>query len=206
MRSLLFALACLVLVTGPIASPSAADEASDGAIAFIKTLSSEVLQTMQGDTLTDQQRDAKLHTLFQRGLDLAGIGRYVLGRFWSDATAEQIGEYQSLFTAYLIGTTTRLMNLHEVESFTVVAAGRADGGDVLVQSRLQLIDGERLEWAWRVREVAGELRIVDLLKDGVSMAATYRSEFGSVAASRGVNGLIEALRSRTAQARTAAAS
>ncbi|MGF1607803.1 MAG: phospholipid-binding protein MlaC [Kiloniellales bacterium] len=197
MRPFLFALACLFFAAAPTASTSFADEASDGAVAFVQSLSSEVLQTVQGDKLTAEQRDAKLRGLFERGLDLAGIGRFVLGRHWSDATEEQIDEYQTLFTAYLLGTTTRLMNRHEVKGLTVIAANRAEGGDVIVQSRLLIANGKPLEWAWRIRDVGGELRVVDLQQDGVSMAATYRSEFGSVAANQGLDGLLQALRSRT---------
>lgn len=203
MKKLQIAFASLLFVAGATATPALADETSDNAIAFIETLSADVLDTIKGDGLTEQQREAKLHELFRRGLDIPGIGRFVLGRFWGDATPEQIGEYQTLFTAYLLGTTTRLIRREEVQSFAVTAAGPAEGGDVLVQTRLQLAEGKPLQWAWRVRKVGGELRIVDLLKDGVSMATTYRSEFGSVAASRGLDGLLKALRSRAAQARAA---
>lgn len=201
MRKLLIAVLALGFAAGLSAPQSSAAE---GAVAFVEQLSADVLDTMREEAGNEPQREERLHGLLLRGLDLPGIGRFVLGSHWSEATPQQIEEYQDLFTAYLLRTYSRLLQQQEVKSFTVTASDVAEDGDVLVHTSFQLNDGQPREWAWRVRTIDGKPRIVDLLKDGVSMAQTYRSEFGAVADSSGIEGLIDALRRKAAQAQAPA--
>ena len=52
---------------------------------------------------------------------------------------------------------------------------------------------------WRPvgRLIKGQHKIVDVVVEGISMAATQRQEFASVIRSRGLDGLMEILRAKT---------
>ena len=50
----------------------------------------------------------------------------------------------------------------------------------------------------RIREFGGELKIIDIIVEGVSMAAAQRSEVDAVIRKIGVEGLLDNLRSRLA--------
>ena len=52
---------------------------------------------------------------------------------------------------------------------------------------------------WRVRDEKGELRIIDVMVEGLSMAVTQRSEFSSVARKSGIDGLLQSLRENIAR-------
>ena len=56
--------------------------------------------------------------------------------------------------------------------------------------------GPPIDAEWRVRVIHGEYRIIDITIEGVSMAVTKRSEFSAVIQSKGIDGLIAALRVR----------
>ena len=60
--------------------------------------------------------------------------------------------------------------------------------------------GVPVEWNWRLRQDGEDYRVIDVSAAGVSLAALYRTEFGSVVANRGLDALLEALRKRTGAA------
>ena len=49
---------------------------------------------------------------------------------------------------------------------------------------------------WRVRRVINRFKIIDVVVEGVSMLVTQKAEFGAVIRERGVDGLINVLRSQ----------
>ncbi len=71
------------------------------------------------------------------------------------------------------------------------------GSDTIVHSQIQRDTGQLIDLRWRVREKGGEFRVIDLSTAGLSLAITYRAEFSSVVANRGIAGLLDALRRGT---------
>src|SRR3546814_3224780 len=70
--------------------------------------------------------------------------------------------------------------------------------DVLIDSRIDRNEAEPYRVAWRVRETDGSFKILDIVAEGVSMAITLRSEYGSVLKNNGGNlsQLTDALRDK----------
>ena len=68
--------------------------------------------------------------------------------------------------------------------------------DALVETEIKRPDGAPLKAAWRVRDINGHLKIIDVVVEGVSMALTQRQEFASVIQHSGLDGLISDLRNR----------
>ena len=54
--------------------------------------------------------------------------------------------------------------------------------------------GDPVLAGWRVRGGSSGHRVLDVVVQGISMAATQRSEFGSLIRRLGIDGLIETLR------------
>ena len=200
MRKLLLTVASAAFFSLLTTSTSSANDVNDEASAFVEALSRAVIETVQGEDMTTQQQEAALRGLLSKGLDLAGISRFVLGHHWASATPEQRDEYQSLFSEYLLGTYTRLLQKHQVTGFTVVSTDTLDKDDIVVHTRVELANGLPMQWDWRVRDFGTHLRVTDLFSNGVSMAVTYRAEFGSVVSNNGLEALLHSLRTRAAQA------
>ena len=147
--------------------------------------------------MTSRQREAKLRELLHRGLDMKEIGRFVLGNHWDAASGEQLTEYKDLFAEYLIKTYSRMLQKYEIKEVSVTSTNNGEAEDILVQTRVELFFGVPVEWSWRLRENGTGYRVVDVVAGGVSMASVYRSEFGSVVKSRGLEALIKSLRKQT---------
>ena len=52
---------------------------------------------------------------------------------------------------------------------------------------------------WRVREIEGAPKIIDVVVEGVSMTITQRHEFASVTRRGGIEALVQTLRLQTAK-------
>jgi phospholipid transport system substrate-binding protein len=156
------------------ASTTVPEEASK----FLDTLASQALNVLRSSELSLEVREAKVRGLLAKNFDLPRIGRFVLGKSWRGASDEQKREYQHLFGQFL----------------TQLYANTYGKRDALVLTEITRPNGPPLKAGWRVRNSTGGLKILDVMVEGVSMAATQRSEFGSVIKSRGVDGLLEMLR------------
>ncbi|MFD2233703.1 MlaC/ttg2D family ABC transporter substrate-binding protein [Phaeospirillum tilakii] len=201
---LLAALGLLASLAVPFVSPARADTGAE-ASAFVTHLADGAMQAMVGKGVSDQERASRFRTLFTTDVDLADIGRRVLGRYWRQANPDQQKEFLQLFEDVVVLTwSTRFKDyggdLHHVITGTI------DDGDrgVTVSSR---VDRERqapVNLQWRLKRTEGGFRVVDLIVEGTSMAVTYQSEYASVIRASGdrIDGLLSALRAKVAELRT----
>ncbi len=190
------ATAVLVLAGGLLGARPAA--AADPA-AFIQDLGESALAQLTGD-VTPEQREAHFRKLFTENFDVPAIARFVLGRYWNTATPAERDEFISLFEDLIVQYYAGRFTEYSGEQLEIGEVRSDHPGFSTVHSSVVLprtTDAVRVDW--RVRETDGQLRIVDVMVEGVSMAVTQRAEFASVIQSRGgkLEGLLEALRVKT---------
>ncbi len=201
MRKLILVFAAILATLHSGGAQASGNNVEINAARFVEVLGRDVQQILRGDDLSTQEREVKLRALLRDSFDFREIGRVVLGRYRAGATSVQLDEYQALFAEYLLGTYARLLQKSNVRELSVTAADRDENRDILISTRVEITFGVPIHWRWKVRETGSEFRVVDILSNGVSMAATYRSEFGSVIASRGIDALLKSLRARTSRSR-----
>ena len=144
-----------------------------------------------------EEREARFRSLLSEGFDLAFIGRFVLGRYWRQATPEQRSDYLALFGEYVLQTYSARLGGYAGESMTIISERPAGTKDVVVSTRILRPSGPPIDADWRVRTTGERYRIIDVMVEGVSMVITQRSEFAAVVQRHGLQGLIEVLRART---------
>jgi phospholipid transport system substrate-binding protein len=189
-------LMALVLV-GLTALPhdAAAQKTSpDEAATFLNGLAQEAFAVLGSTTGNLDQRETKVRVLLRQYFDLPLIGRFVMGRAWRKASAEQKSEYQRIFAEYVLRTYSRRLGGYAGEKFTVVKAEPIGKKDAIVITEISRPSGPPLVAGWRIRTSDKGMRILDVMVQGISMAATQRSEFAALISRQGVDGLIETLR------------
>lgn len=195
-RRTLFAV---VLAAMPFFSPSSAGATNpDAAASFIDNLGKQAFATLQQSDSSLAQREAAFGKILKDGFDLNLIGRFVLGKYWRRATPEQQSEYLDVFSTFVIKTYAQRLGGFTGQNFTITGTKvTGEKEDVLVDTRIDRPSGAPIEAAWRVRNINGQLKIIDVVVQGVSMAVTQRQEFASVTQSSGVDGLLQRLRAQT---------
>lgn len=194
-RAALAAITAACVMVVPFAAPAAAES---GASPFIRDLGARAIAVLQSPEMGVAERDAKFHQLLNDGFDMKLIGRFVLGRYWRQASPEARREYLALFGDYVTRTYSARLGGYAGEKLVVVSEqAMSNGKDYLVNTRLARAGGPAVKAAWRVRNGKKGLRIIDVVVEGMSMIVTQRDEFASVVRARGIDGLIATLRART---------
>lgn len=195
-------LSVLLIVTFPSivgpASVAAPLVISQGeAESFIRALSEQAAQTLARRDLSDAERARYFRELLMATADLELIGRFVLGRYWRKATGAEQTEFLELFEDISVYTWSRHFREYSGRALTIVGVRLMEEG-VVVESTISQPQGPPLLVLWKLQRSEKGLRVTDLVVEGVSMAVTYRSEYGAVIqrSSGKVIGLLIALRAK----------
>lgn len=193
-RRLMAALMVLGLGTGTVA----ADQSPE---TFVVEVAEQAIEAL-GATQSDADRERQLQQIFSAAFDVPAIGRFVMGLPWRQATDDQKSQYAALFETYVVRTVaTRLAPFAQDEITVRVANVVPDGRGHIVQTQMLTADNpDPVSVDWRLRTRSGQLKVVDVFVEGISMAITQRDEFSAVMQQNGgVDGLIEELRKRVSR-------
>jgi len=189
------------------AAPSIArqdEQAQQQARAFIEDLGDRTIDLLSDPDATTQSLIDDFERLFRQNFDTNTIGRFVLGRHWSQATPQQRQNYLEVFREFVVQTYAQRFSDFSGQRLQIEGTRPAGSSDVMVSTRIVDPSGAPpVAVDWRVRVQDGEVKIIDVMVENVSMAITYRNEFNSVIQRQGGNvaGLIQALQQRVEEMR-----
>ncbi|MBN4016196.1 ABC transporter substrate-binding protein [Rhodospirillaceae bacterium AH-315-P19] len=167
---------------------------------FINALATSTLDSLTEPTLEDAVRQARFRVLFRKNFDLPIIARFVLGRYWKQATGAQQAKFKALLEDYIVLSYSGRFKDYGGEAFEINDV-RADGNkDTIVYTRIVRKKASPVRIDWRVRQPNNHMKVIDVVIEGLSMSLTHRNEFAAVIqrTGSGVDGLIELLRKKTA--------
>ena len=197
-RALRWSVAILLMLTIAWRAPEAA-ASGDEAEAFIDNLAKKSIVMMDPAYGTVSEREAEFRRIVGKGFAMATIGRFVVGRHWRTMTDEQRTEYQMLFREWLLKSYSGRLRQGTGQEIKFLKTTVVSKRDTFVRTRINQVSSRPPVIAdWRVRKFDGQYKIIDIVVEGVSMAAAQKSEFESVIRREGIDGLIGNLRSRLA--------
>ncbi len=191
----------LLLVLGLCSAPVQAVDAMAGdAASFLATLQDEAIEQLTDPDIDADEREQRFRHLFNKGFDVPAIGRFVVGRYWRGATQKERDDFIKVFEDVVVQRFMPLLSEGSERRFEigkVVEDSRAKD-HVLVASEIARGEGDPYKVNWRIRFKDEEFKVLDIVAEGVSMAITLRSEYGSLIKSSGgkVSSLTEALRKK----------
>lgn len=197
-------IACLALLAfcGWAGTPMRSIAADvQAASMFVEELGKDAITTLGKPNLTRTEARQEFRRLFTTGFDVPWIARFVLARHWRRATAGQKQEFLELFEQLVVETYATQFSDYNGENFRIVeAVERGTLGDVFVTTEIFFEDGPATRVDWVVREQDGEMKIIDVVVEGISMGITQRQEFASVIQRQGgrFDGLLDVLRRKVA--------
>ena len=203
---------CLVLLglLAAAAAPAGAEESPTSpveAAKFIQDLGNRAVALFARYTPAEAAKsEEEFKQIFHEGFDLDLIGRFVLGNSWRTASPEQKEQYRTLFETWVLNTYTRRIGAYRGETFKVVGQQPIAETDALVETEIDRAEGPPIKAGWRVRNVQGQMKIIDVLVEGISMALTQRQEFASVIQHEGLDGLLHELKTKVDNLKAASSS
>jgi len=183
-------LACLAFVRPAQAQPDPAQAAE-----FVRQAGRDLAATVSGAT-TPEQRHERLTPFVDRIVDVDGVARFVLGRFWRAATEDQRRDYLQLFHTVLInGVVGRLGDYQAGSTRVVIGKPEPKEDAVLVPTVVERPNNQPVRVTWMVVNGDGSPRIADVVAEGMSLRLTQRNDYTSFLSHHGndLDALIKAL-------------
>ena len=183
-------------------STSASTRVARDAGHFVSSIAQEAIDELASTALDEGERLRRFRRLFAEGFDIPLIARFVLGRYWRQATDAERAEYLKLFDELVVLTYARRFNEFNAARLRVLSVSRPnEDNDVIVAVEGALQGKPPVRMDVRVRQGAAQFKIIDLSIEGISMAVTQRDEFSSVIQRGGgrIEALLASLRDKTGQ-------
>jgi len=194
-------LVCVLAATLTLTQPAHA--ADDGADAFIKRVSTEILDTIKADKSIRNGDVQKISVLVdQRVMPHVNFQRMTasaVGPGWRQASADQQKRLQDEFKTLLVRTYAGALSQVSDQTISVKPLRAApDDKEVIVRTEVRG-KGEPIQIDYRVEKSADApsgWRIYNLNVMGIWLVDNYRSQFAQEVNAKGVDGLIASLAER----------
>lgn len=192
-------LAGAALAAAPGHAQSALPAVSaDSARATVRETSERVLRILASGAPSDQ----KLRDLEQVGVevfDVETVSRLVLARNWKRLSEAQQREFVSEFRKLLLTTYGKRIDEYGDQKVEILADRAEPRGDMTVQTRVVGGRSGEVKVDYRMRPKDGTWLCIDIIVEGVSLVASYRSQFESLLEQGGPDAMLAKIRDKNAK-------
>ena len=199
-RSLLSVTGAVVLVgASAVRNAAHADAAGDRATAFVKATGDKLVGIVNGPGAAKQKRQA-LTQVIDNAVDVDGVAKFCLGRYWRQASPEQQKNYMDTFHQVLVSNITSKLGEYQGVRLTTNRAS-PDGENVKVDTTVERPNNPPTDVQWLIGNAAGDPKIIDVIAEGTSLRLTQRSDYASYLAhnNSNIDALISAMRQQVQQ-------
>lgn len=181
-----------------ICNSSFADSNDDKIRNFVNQLKINTIEVIQTNS-SDQEKFAKLATLFRKTVDLDWIAKFALARYNQQITDQQRAEYQQLFSNFLINNYIPNFKKYTQEDLNIILITKYAEDEFLVQTEIVKTTKGVIKINYMLRKAGDLFKIFDIVAEGVSLINTQRSEFNTILNNGGIEELIKLLRRKVNQ-------
>ena len=180
---------------------AASGQTMDGrASAFVKNIGDRLVAVVNGPE-GDGEKRAKLTSIIDGSVDVDGVARFCLGRFWRSASPEQQQRYTELFHQVLVTNITSKLGEYRGVRFTMGRTQQHDENAV-VSTVVERPNNPPTNVDWIISNPGSNPRIIDVIAEGTSLRLTQRQDYASYLSrnNNDIDALINAMRQQVAQA------
>ena len=168
----------------------------------IEETANQVLAVLRDKSLEKQQKIHRIEDIAYARFDFDTISRLVLARNWNSLSESQKSEFVKEFKEHLSVTYGRNVDSYSNEKVVIGADREEARGDWTVKTKIVRSSGDDFQVDYRLRQKDGEWKVIDVVIEGVSLIANFRSQFQDLISSGGVDHLITLLREKNAAGET----
>jgi phospholipid transport system substrate-binding protein len=191
--------ASLVPAAGRLVRPAMAQSAGR-ASDFVKNIGDQLVAVVNGAG-SDRDKRTRLTQIIDTAVDVDGVARFCLGRFWRTASPEQQKRYTDLFHQVLVNNITSKLGEYQGVRFTMGRSQQRDDNEV-VTTVLDRPNRPSTNVDWIITGGASSPKIVDVIAEGTSLRLTQRSDYAAYLSrnNNNIDSLISAMRQQIGEA------
>ena len=154
--------------------------ASDPGV-YVMEITENAINTLTDTSINQNKKEIKFGELFDKNFDIPSISRFVLGKYWKQASLDQKKNFIKAFRNYIVKTYSSRFNEYSGEQLTLLNFENASNPKIfIVHTALEREDAPPIIVDWRIGKKKKGFVILDIIIEGISLAVTQRSEFVSV--------------------------
>jgi len=186
-----------------LASTSARAQQMDitRATAFVDRAGQDLVNAINDPRLNQTQRRDRVASILRNAIDIEGTGRFILGRYVRQASPAELQDYNKLFDEIIIRNLSARFGEYRGVKFSLGRSQQRTEEDALVSTLIERPNNPSFTLDWRVADINGQPKVVDVIAEGTSLRLTTRSEYAAVIQrnSGRVASLLDAMRGQIAQ-------
>jgi phospholipid transport system substrate-binding protein len=191
---LTLAVYSLALAVAPVALAASAED-------FVKAKQAELMKLVK-----QGKPDAEVDKVFDQVLDYRVLAESALGEHWADRTDAEKDEFTTLLSKLVRASYRK--NLKKTVGYDVAYKGTEQGknGEVVRTVATSTKDAreEPMSIDYVVRSQSAGQRIIDVVTEGSSMVANYRSSFNRIMKKGGFPEVLKRMRKKVASGSSSA--
>jgi len=171
------------------------------ATAFVDRAGQDLVNAINDPRLNQTQRRDKVGGILRSAIDIEGTGRFILGRYVRQASPAELQDYLKLFDEIIIRNLSARFGEYRGVKFSLGRSQQRTEEDALVSTLIERPNNPSFTLDWRVADINGQPKVVDVIAEGTSLRLTTRSEYAAVIQrnSGRVASLLDAMRGQIAQ-------
>ena len=167
---------------------------------YVMEMTTNAINTLTNKSISQNEKESQFGKLFDKNFDVPSISRFVLGKYWKQASLDQKKNFIKAFRNYVVKTYSSRFNEYSGEKLKLVNYENEKNPKIfLVHTILEREDAPVIKVDWRIGKKKDRFVILDIIIEGISLAITQRSEFVSVIDQNegSIDQLISLLKERT---------
>jgi phospholipid transport system substrate-binding protein len=182
------ALLCAALL---LPAADVAHAAGDPAVTQVQTLTAALLKSMRaGSTESTAERYRSLEPVVEQVFALPLVTRLSVGPDWASFSAQQQKELIAAFTRYTVANYAYNFHDFDGQKFEIADQAQTRGADRIVQTRIIPANDLPVSLLYRMHEVDGTWKVIDVDANGVSQLVQHRADFAAAIAAGGAPALL----------------
>jgi phospholipid transport system substrate-binding protein len=168
---------------------------------FVDKAGQDLVNAINDPRLSLTQRRDRVASILRTAIDIEGTGRFILGRYVRQASPAELQDYLKLFDEIIIRNLSARFGEYRGVKFSLGRSQQRTEEDALVSTQVERPNTPPFTLDWRVAEINGQPRVVDVIAEGTSLRLTTRSEYSAVIQRNGgrVAALLDAMRGQISQ-------
>lgn len=165
----------------------------DGATQFVNEVSDKVMGIASSGK-SDSEKESVLNNVFFETMDADWIGKFALGKYWSDLNDEQKVNYLRTYRNFLSASYVPLFKKYNGQKISIQEVKNLGNDTYLAVTEIKQPDNKpSVKVEYRLKHTKDGFKVRDIVAEGVSLINTQRSDFSSIINQGGYEALIKKL-------------
>ncbi len=156
----------------------------------------KVLEILKQQEISSGDRRKQIEGLAFEVFDFTTMSKLVLARNWKKFDKAQRQEFVDEFKSHLARNYGSRLDRYQQTDVAIVGTRIEPRNDVTVRSKVVGGQFDGIEMNYRMREKKGVWRVIDVVIEGVSLVANFRSQFVSIVSRGGPEELLRQLKEK----------